>query len=125
MRAIVYQPQVLLLDEPFGALDKKLREEMQIELRQLCNELGLTTILVTHDQEEALVLAHQIAVMRGGRIEQVAEARLIYERPVSHFVADFIGTSNFLAASSSRRPRRKRFCGGSTGICSKAARSTR
>lgn len=98
-RAIVYQPQVLLLDEPFGALDKKLREEMQIELRQLCNELGLTTILVTHDQEEALVLAHQIAVMRGGRIEQVAEARLIYERPVSHFVADFIGTSNFLAAS--------------------------
>ncbi|MEZ0212879.1 MAG: ABC transporter ATP-binding protein [Xanthobacteraceae bacterium] len=97
-RAIVYRPRVLLLDEPFGALDKKLREEMQIELRQLCNELGLTTILVTHDQEEALILADQIAVMRGGRIEQVAAARAIYERPVSHFVADFIGTSNFLPA---------------------------
>ncbi|MCJ8144061.1 ABC transporter ATP-binding protein [Ancylobacter sp. A5.8] len=98
-RAIVYRPRVLLLDEPFGALDKKLREEMQIELRQLCNELGLTTILVTHDQEEALILADQIAVMRGGRIEQVAAARVIYERPVSHFVADFIGTSNFLPAA--------------------------
>ena len=64
-------PRVLLLDEPFGALDKKLREEMQIELRQLCNGLGLTTILVTHDQEEALMLADRIAVMRSGRIEQV------------------------------------------------------
>jgi putative spermidine/putrescine transport system ATP-binding protein len=98
-RAIVYRPKVLLLDEPFGALDKKLREAMQIELRQLCNELGLTTILVTHDQEEALVLADQIAVMRGGRIEQVAPAREIYERPTSHFVADFIGTSNFMPAT--------------------------
>ncbi|MBF2713248.1 ABC transporter ATP-binding protein [Agrobacterium vitis] len=98
-RAIVYRPKVLLLDEPFGALDKKLREAMQIELRQLCNELGLTTILVTHDQEEALVLADQIAVMRGGRIEQVAPAREIYERPTSHFVADFIGTSNFMSAT--------------------------
>lgn len=98
-RAIVYRPKVLLLDEPFGALDKKLREAMQIELRQLCNELGLTTILVTHDQEEALVLADQIAVMRGGRIEQVASAREIYERPTSHFVADFIGTSNFMPAT--------------------------
>ncbi|QIB35978.1 ABC transporter ATP-binding protein [Ancylobacter pratisalsi] len=97
-RAIVYRPRVLLLDEPFGALDRKLREEMQIELRQLCNELGLTTILVTHDQEEALILADQIAVMRGGRIEQVDSARIIYDRPVSHFVADFIGTSNFLPA---------------------------
>jgi spermidine/putrescine ABC transporter ATP-binding subunit len=98
-RAIVYRPKVLLLDEPFGALDKKLREAMQIELRQLCNELGLTTIIVTHDQEEALVLADQIAVMRGGRIEQAASAREIYERPSSHFVADFIGTSNFIPAT--------------------------
>lgn len=95
-RAIVYRPKVLLLDEPFAALDRKLREAMQIELRQLCNELGLTTILVTHDQEEALILADQIAVMRGGRIEQAASAREIYERPTSHFVADFIGTSNFI-----------------------------
>ena len=98
-RAIVYRPQVLLLDEPFGALDRKLREEMQIELRQLCTELGLTTILVTHDQDEAMILADQIAVMRGGRIEQAASARSVYERPSTHFVADFIGTSNFLRAT--------------------------
>ena len=97
-RAIVYRPQLLLLDEPFGALDKKLREAMQIELRQLCNQLGLTTILVTHDQEEALVLADRIAVMRAGRIEQIAAAREVYERPANAFVADFIGTSNFLPA---------------------------
>ena len=98
-RAIVYRPQVLLLDEPFGALDRRLREEMQIELRQLCNELGLTTILVTHDQDEAMILADQIAVMRGGRIEQAAPARTVYERPLTHFVADFIGTSNFIRAT--------------------------
>jgi spermidine/putrescine ABC transporter ATP-binding subunit len=97
-RAIVYRPQLLLLDEPFGALDKKLREAMQIELRQLCTQLGLTTLLVTHDQEEALVLADRIAVMRAGRIEQVAAARDVYERPTNAFVADFIGTSNFLPA---------------------------
>ncbi len=115
-RAIVYQPQVLLLDEPFGALDRKLREDMQIELRQLCNELGLTTILVTHDQEEALILADQIAVMRGGRIEQVAAARMIYERPVSHFVADFIGTSNFLAASVVEKSSQTTVLRGGNGI---------
>jgi ABC-type Fe3+/spermidine/putrescine transport system ATPase subunit len=97
-RAIVYRPRVLLLDEPFGALDRKLREEMQIELRQLCRELSLTTVLVTHDQEEALVLADRIAVMRAGRIEQVASARAIYDRPATRFVADFIGASNFLPA---------------------------
>jgi putative spermidine/putrescine transport system ATP-binding protein len=98
-RAIVYRPRLLLLDEPFGALDKKLRETMQIELRQLCNQLGLTTVLVTHDQEEALVLADQIAVMRGGRIEQVGPARAVYERPGNAFVAGFIGTSNFVPAT--------------------------
>ena len=98
-RAIVYRPRLLLLDEPFGALDKKLRETMQIELRQLCNKLGLTTVLVTHDQEEALVLADQIAVMRGGRIEQVGPARTVYERPGNAFVAGFIGTSNFVPAT--------------------------
>ena len=102
-RAIVYRPQLLLLDEPFGALDKKLREAMQIELRQLCNQLGLTTILVTHDQEEALVLADRIAVMRAGRIEQIAPAREVYERPANAFVADFIGTSNFLPAQVAER----------------------
>ncbi|CAN5691396.1 ABC transporter ATP-binding protein [soil metagenome] len=98
-RAIVYRPRLLLLDEPFGALDKKLRETMQIELRQLCNQLGLTTILVTHDQEEALVLADRIAVMRAGRIEQMAASREVYERPSNAFVADFIGTSNFVQAT--------------------------
>jgi putative spermidine/putrescine transport system ATP-binding protein len=97
-RAIVYRPRLLLLDEPFGALDKKLRETMQIELRQLCNQLDLTTILVTHDQEEALVLADRIAVMRAGKIEQMAPAREVYERPSNAFVADFIGTSNFVQA---------------------------
>ena len=97
-RAIVYRPRLLLLDEPFGALDKKLRETMQIELRQLCNKLGLTTVLVTHDQEEALVLADQIAVMRGGKIEQIGSGRAVYERPSNVFVADFIGTSNFVPA---------------------------
>jgi len=102
-RAIVYRPQLLLLDEPFGALDRKLREAMQIELRQLCNQLGLTTILVTHDQEEALVLADRIAVMRAGRIEQIAAAREVYERPSNAFVADFIGTSNFLPARVAER----------------------
>jgi len=102
-RAIVYQPRLLLLDEPLGALDKKLREAMQIELRQLCNRLGLTTILVTHDQEEALTLADRIAVMRGGRIEQIGAPRDIYERPVNAFVADFIGSSNFVRATVTHR----------------------
>jgi spermidine/putrescine ABC transporter ATP-binding subunit len=97
-RALVYEPRVLLLDEPFGALDRRLREAMQVELRQLCTRLGLTAILVTHDQEEALTLADRIAVMRAARLEQVADVRTIYERPVSRFVAEFLGNSNFLPA---------------------------
>ncbi|MTH61520.1 ABC transporter ATP-binding protein [Paracoccus litorisediminis] len=95
-RAIVYQPRVLLLDEPFGALDRKLREEMQVELRALCAELGLTTIIVTHDQEEALILADRVAVMEGGRLRQVAPAQEIYHRPATQFVADFMGVTNLL-----------------------------
>ncbi|MEO1019229.1 MAG: ABC transporter ATP-binding protein, partial [Pseudomonadota bacterium] len=94
-RALVYEPRVLLLDEPFGALDRKLRETMQVELRRLCEQLGLTTILVTHDQEEALTLADRVAVMRDGKLEQIGPSRELYERPVSRFVADFLGTSNF------------------------------
>ncbi|KFC69917.1 Putrescine transport ATP-binding protein PotA [Devosia sp. LC5] len=97
-RAIVYRPRLLLLDEPLGALDKKLRESMQLELRQLCAQLGLTMVLVTHDQEEALTLADRIAVMRGGRIEQVGLGREVYEHPISAFVANFIGTSNLVDA---------------------------
>jgi putative spermidine/putrescine transport system ATP-binding protein len=94
-RALVIEPAVLLLDEPFGALDKKLRENMQIEMRQLQQRLGITTLMVTHDQDEALTLSDRIAVMRAGVIEQFGTPTEIYERPVSRFVASFIGTSNF------------------------------
>jgi ABC-type Fe3+/spermidine/putrescine transport system ATPase subunit len=94
-RSLVTQPQVLLLDEPFGALDKKLRESMQVELRLLQRELNITMIFVTHDQEEALTLSDRIAVMHKGQIEQVGTPTEVYERPHSRFVADFIGVSNF------------------------------
>jgi spermidine/putrescine ABC transporter ATP-binding subunit len=93
-RAIVFNPRLLLLDEPFGALDRKLRETMQLEVRRLQRRLGLTTIFITHDQEEALVLSDRIAVMNKGRIEQVATTTEIYERPANAFVADFVGESN-------------------------------
>lgn len=98
-RALVYEPRLLLLDEPFAALDKNLREGMQFELRSICNQLDLTTVLVTHDQDEALTLADEIAVMRNGRIEQVGVAREVYDRPQTTFVADFIGKSNFFSGS--------------------------
>jgi len=93
-RAIVFNPRLLLLDEPFGALDRKLRETMQLEVRRLQRRLGLTTIFITHDQEEALVLSDRIAVMNRGSIEQVASTNEIYERPANDFVADFVGESN-------------------------------
>jgi putative spermidine/putrescine transport system ATP-binding protein len=93
-RAIVFNPRLLLLDEPFGALDRKLRETMQLEVRRLQRKLGLTTIFITHDQEEALVLSDRIAVMNHGAIQQVATTTEIYERPANDFVADFVGESN-------------------------------
>ncbi|MFO1162433.1 MAG: ABC transporter ATP-binding protein [Reyranellaceae bacterium] len=93
-RAIVFNPRLLLLDEPFGALDRKLRETMQLEVRRLQRRLGLTTIFITHDQEEALVLSDRIAVMDKGTIQQVAGTTEIYERPANDFVADFVGESN-------------------------------
>lgn len=93
-RAIVFSPRLLLLDEPFGALDRKLRETMQLEVRRLQRRLGLTTIFITHDQEEALVLSDRIAVMNKGAIQQVAGTTEIYERPANDFVADFVGESN-------------------------------
>ena len=93
-RAIVFNPRLLLLDEPFGALDRKLRETMQLEVRRLQRRLGLTTIFITHDQEEALVVSDRIAVMNQGRIQQVATTTEIYERPANQFVADFVGESN-------------------------------
>ncbi len=93
-RALVNRPAVLLLDEPLGALDLKLRKEMQVELSNLHKELGLTFVMVTHDQEEALSLSDRIAVMRGGKIEQIGTPTEIYERPRTAFVADFIGDTN-------------------------------
>ncbi len=95
-RAVVTRPTVLLLDEPLGALDKKLRERMQVELKRLQREIGITTIYVTHDQEEALTMSDRIAVMRSGRAEQTGSPLEIYERPRNAFVADFIGTTNLL-----------------------------
>jgi len=95
-RALVFQPRVLLLDEPLAALDKKLREEMRAELREIQRAVGITTVFVTHDQQEALGLSDRIAVMGRGQIEQVGTPREIYERPVARFVADFIGASNVL-----------------------------
>jgi spermidine/putrescine transport system ATP-binding protein len=94
-RAIVNQPKLLLLDEPMAALDKKLRRDMQIELQTLQRKLGITFILVTHDQEEALSMSDRICIMRGGRIVQVGSPRELYERPASRYVADFVGKSNF------------------------------
>lgn len=94
-RALIKQPKVLLLDEPLGALDKKLREQMQIELRLLQQHVGITFVFVTHDQEEALTLSDRIAVMVHGDIVEVSTPGMLYEQPKSQFVADFIGTMNF------------------------------
>ncbi|HYG41949.1 MAG TPA: ABC transporter ATP-binding protein [Bordetella sp.] len=95
-RAIVFEPAILLMDEPLSALDKQLREQMQREIRQLHDRLGVTTVYVTHDQREALTMSDRVAVMNQGRIEQVAGALQIYRRPATRFVADFIGESHFL-----------------------------
>jgi ABC-type Fe3+/spermidine/putrescine transport system ATPase subunit len=95
-RAIVIQPPVLLCDEPLGALDRKLRQQMQFELKQLQKDLGVTLVFVTHDQEEALAMSDRIAVMNAGCIEQVGKPAEIYERPRTRFVADFIGEINLI-----------------------------
>jgi spermidine/putrescine ABC transporter ATP-binding subunit len=100
-RALVTRPAVLLLDEPLGALDKKLRDHMKIELKRLQREVGITTIYVTHDQEEALTMSDRIAVMHRGRVEQVATPRALYETPATAFVAGFIGNINLLAGQAS------------------------
>lgn len=94
-RAIINEPKLLLLDEPLAALDRKLRKEMQIELQDLQRQLGITFVLVTHDQEEALSLSDRICVMRAGRIVQMGTPQELYDRPQSRYVADFVGTSNF------------------------------
>ncbi len=101
-RALVIRPRILLLDEPLSNLDAKLREEMQIELRQIQRTVGTTTILVTHDQAEAMTLSDRIVVMNAGRAEQVARPHEAYERPATAFVASFLGKTNVLAASARR-----------------------
>ncbi|HEV7259153.1 MAG TPA: ABC transporter ATP-binding protein [Bosea sp. (in: a-proteobacteria)] len=98
-RAIVFEPRIILMDEPLSALDKQLRERMQIELRQLHDRLGTTTVYVTHDQREALTMSDRIAVLERGRIAQIDTSRAIYDRPGSRFVAEFIGESSFLDVS--------------------------
>ncbi|MFI5227103.1 MAG: ABC transporter ATP-binding protein [Candidatus Limnocylindrales bacterium] len=101
-RALVNRPRVLLLDEPLGALDLKLREEMQIELKAIQLEVGITFIYVTHDQEEALAMSDRLAVFNQGRIEQVGSPAEVYERPATAFVAGFVGTSNLLTGEAAR-----------------------
>ncbi len=98
-RAVVNRPDVLLLDEPLGALDLKLRRQMQIELKRIQQEVGLTFVHVTHDQEEAMTMADTIAVMNGGRLQQVGDPGTLYEKPESTFAANFLGQSNLLAAT--------------------------
>jgi spermidine/putrescine transport system ATP-binding protein len=95
-RALINHPQVLLLDEPLGALDLKLRKQMQIELKSIQTEVGITFIYVTHDQEEAMTMSDRIAVMRAGKIEQLGDPESLYERPQTAFVAGFLGVSNLL-----------------------------
>ena len=99
-RAVVFEPRVLLMDEPLSALDKKLREQMQIEIRHLHEELGITTVYVTHDQREALTMSDRIAVINDGRVIQVAEPAALYNRPADAFVADFIGESSMLEVTA-------------------------
>jgi len=101
-RAVVNEPEVLLLDEPLGALDLKLRQEMQIELKQIQKEVGITFIYVTHDQEEALTMSDRVAVMSNGQIEQIGSPVDVYERPATEFVAGFIGISNVLVRDGVR-----------------------
>lgn len=101
-RALVKRPRVLLLDEPLGALDKKLREQMQLELKRLQHELGITFVVVTHDQDEALVMADRIALMKDGKLAQLAAPRQLYEHPNSRFVAGFIGVTNLFEGTATQ-----------------------
>jgi putative spermidine/putrescine transport system ATP-binding protein len=116
-RAIVNRPKVLLLDEPLGALDLKLREQMQVELKTIQGEVGITFVYVTHDQDEALTMSDRIAVFSEGRIEQVSPPRELYEKPVNEFVAGFVGVSNVIERGGERltvRPEKIRILAGAT-----------
>ena len=118
-RALAKDPKVLLLDEPLGALDLKLRKEMQVFLKRLHREIGLTFVYVTHDQEEALAMSDRVAVMNQGRIEQLAAPRDIYDSPATAFVADFIGETNFIRRNGSViavRPEQVRIARGGDGL---------
>jgi len=95
-RALVFRPPVLLMDEPLGALDRKLREQMQLEIKRIQKSLGITAIYVTHDQEEALILSDRIAIMHEGEVHQIGTPDAVYERPSTPYVASFLGESNFL-----------------------------
>jgi putative spermidine/putrescine transport system ATP-binding protein len=128
-RAVVFKPDILLLDEPLGALDRKLREELQVELKQLQRTLGVTTLLVTHDQEEALSLSDRIMVLNHGRTQQVAAPTEAYLKPANRFVAEFLGIANFIGIDGGRtglvRPERVRIeaagmnGGANTGVAAK------
>jgi len=114
-RAIVNRPRVLLLDEPLGALDLKLRQEMQVELKRIQQEVGITFVYVTHDQEEALTMSDRLAVFNDGRIEQVGDPAEVYEHPASEFIAGFVGISNVLDRGGCRftiRPEKVRIVNG-------------
>jgi len=104
-RALVFRPDVLLLDEPLSNLDAKLRQEVRVEIRELQRQLGLTTVMVTHDQEEALMMADRLVVMREGEVRQVGTQRDLYERPADRFVAGFVGRSTFLEGASEQSGR--------------------
>jgi putative spermidine/putrescine transport system ATP-binding protein len=101
-RALINRPRVLLLDEPLGALDLKLREQMQLELKAIQREVGITFVFVTHDQDEALTLCDRLAVFNNGRVEQIGRAEEVYEAPASAFVASFVGTSNLISGDAAR-----------------------
>ena len=118
-RALVLNPKVLLLDEPLGALDLKVRRQLQIELKRIQEEVGITFVYVTHDQEEALAMSDRVAVMNDGRIEQLAAPQEIYDRPATEFVAAFIGDTNFIDEKGRRiavRPERLRLARDGTGL---------
>ncbi|HJS37370.1 MAG TPA: ABC transporter ATP-binding protein, partial [Burkholderiales bacterium] len=102
-RALVYEPRVLLLDEPLGALDLKLRESMQVELKALQRQVGITFVFVTHDQQEALSMSDRVCVFDRGRVEQIGTPEEIYERPATRFVAGFVGSGNLLEGAAAQR----------------------
>ena len=129
-RALVMEPQLLLLDEPLSNLDAKLRDAMRTELKRLQRELNLTTVYVTHDQTEALALSHEIAVMNDGFIVQIGTPRQIYEQPTNQFVADFVGQTNFVGGTVTARRRRRPLPGGdrarrAEGACRRGRRPGR